>query len=98
MSCVFVCQWKVRTSLVLSDVLCNGSSDAKASALLSSARENEGGPSPKGFGFATGAFSGQSFERLSESMLVTCPDAVSSVALYGFDLGSNMPRMAMQSQ
>ena len=61
---------------MLSDLLCNGSSDAKASA-LSSAGEGEGDGPQKGFAFATSAFSGQSFESLSASMLVTSPDTVS---------------------
>ena len=73
-------QWRVRPSLVLSDLLCNGSSDAKALA-LSSAGEGEGDGPQKGFAFATSAFSGQSFESLSASMLVTSPEVVSSVRL-----------------
>ena len=74
----------MRSSLILSDLLRNGSSDSKASALLPSAKENEeGAAGPRGFAFATEAFSGLSFERLSENMLVTTPDTVSSVTLSG---------------
>ena len=65
-------------------MLCNGSSDTKASVLLSSAKQSEGGAGLKGFAFITDAFSGESFERLSESMLVTSPDTVSSAALGGW--------------
>ena len=87
-ACVSVCQRRMRPSLVLSDLLCKGSSEATASATVPAAKDKGG---PKGFAFATSAFSGQSFEQLSASMLVTTPDTVRSKHIRGWVGCDTMP-------